>query len=92
MASFTPTRSQFYLTPAQKPPPRSRPQPAQTQLDRIVATGRVVITQPGRSGSGEKLVYTADDGKYILTGTPGNPPRIVRPIERNHYWGYIDFQ
>ncbi len=71
---------QFYLTPA---PPRkgssgSTPsQTSQSQLDRIVATGRVVITQPGRKGVGEKLVYTADDGKYILTGTPGNPPRIT---------------
>jgi lipopolysaccharide export system protein LptA len=71
---------QFYLTPApqQKSPSGSvPPQPSQSQLDRIVATGRVVITQPGRKGVGEKLVYTADDGKYILTGTPANPPRIT---------------
>jgi lipopolysaccharide export system protein LptA len=46
-------------------------------LDRIVATSHVVITQPGRRASGEKLIYTADDGKYILTGAPGNPPRIT---------------
>jgi lipopolysaccharide export system protein LptA len=25
---------------------------------------------------GEKLVYTAQDGKYVLTGSPGKPPRI----------------
>jgi len=69
---------QFYLMPAPpKSPNGSAPSSAQTQLDRIVATGRVVITQPGRKGVGEKLVYTADDGKYILTGTPGNPPRIT---------------
>lgn len=69
---------QFYLTPApQKSSSGSAPSPAQSQLDRIVATGHVVITQPGRKGVGEKLVYTADDGKYILTGTPGNPPRIT---------------
>jgi lipopolysaccharide export system protein LptA len=69
---------QFYLTPAPTSAQKSgaAPPPAQTQLDRIVATGRVVLTQPGRKGVGEKLVYTADDGKYILTGTPGNPPRI----------------
>jgi lipopolysaccharide export system protein LptA len=70
-------QAQVYLTPAQKPPPASASQPAQTQLDRIVATGHVVITQPGRRASGEKLIYTADDGKYILTGAPGNPPRIA---------------
>jgi lipopolysaccharide export system protein LptA len=70
--------AQFYLTPAPKAPAGAAQQPAeQAQLERIVATGRVVITQPGRKGSGEKLVYTADDGKYVLTGTPANPPRIV---------------
>jgi len=40
------------------------------------ATGHVVVTQPGRKGVGEKLVYTADDGRYVLTGSPGDPPRI----------------
>ncbi len=75
-------QAQVYLTPAQKPAAGSvsqptQSQPTQTQLDRIVATGHVVITQPGRRGSGEKLIYTADDGKYILTGAPGNPPRIA---------------
>jgi lipopolysaccharide export system protein LptA len=70
---------QFFLTPAptQKSHASAAPAtPGSSQLDRIVATGRVVITQPGRKGVGEKLVYTAADGKYILTGTPGNPPRI----------------
>jgi lipopolysaccharide export system protein LptA len=75
-------QTQVYLTPAQKPAAGSVSQPTQTpptqtQLDRIVATGHVVITQPGRRGSGEKLIYTAEDGKYILTGSPGNPPRIA---------------
>jgi len=27
------------------------------------------FTQPGRKGNGEKLVYTANDGSYVLTGT-----------------------
>lgn len=70
--------AQFYLTPAPKAAAGAAAQPAsQAQLDRIVAIGHVIITQPGRKGSGEKLVYTADDGKYVLTGTPANPPRIV---------------
>ncbi|HET8636374.1 MAG TPA: LptA/OstA family protein [Acidobacteriaceae bacterium] len=49
----------------------------QGPLERIVATGHVEVTQPGRRGIGEKLVYTAQDGKYVLTGAPGEPPRIV---------------
>lgn len=47
-----------------------------SQLERIVATGHVVFTQPGRKGDGDKLVYTADDGQYILTGKPDEPPRL----------------
>jgi lipopolysaccharide export system protein LptA len=64
-----------YLTPA---PKTASGQPAnqQAQLDHIVATGHVVLTQPGRRGVGEKLIYTADNGRYVLTGSQGNPPRV----------------
>jgi lipopolysaccharide export system protein LptA len=47
-----------------------------SQIDRLIATGHVVFTQPGRRGDGEKLVYTADDGQYVLTGTPEALPRL----------------
>lgn len=47
-----------------------------SQIDRVVATGHVVFTQPGRRGEGAKLVYTADDGKYVLTGTPEAKPQL----------------
>lgn len=47
-----------------------------SQLDRMVASGHVVFTQPGRKGSGEKLVYTTDDGKYVLSGTETAPPQL----------------
>ena len=40
------------------------------QVDRIVAEGHVVITEPTRRGTGEKLVYTPDDGKFVMTGGP----------------------
>ena len=45
-------------------------------VDHIVATGKVEIEQPGRHGSGERLVYTAGDGMYVLTGTAAAPPRV----------------
>lgn len=45
-------------------------QPMPSQLDHIIATGRVVITQPGRRGTGDKLTYYQDDARYILTGGP----------------------
>lgn len=47
-----------------------------SEIDHVVATGHVVFTQPGRRGEGSKLVYTADDGKYVLTGTPGAQPQL----------------
>ena len=47
-----------------------------SQIDHVIATGHVEFTQPGRKGDGEKLVYTADNGKYVLTGLPEALPRL----------------
>jgi lipopolysaccharide export system protein LptA len=41
-----------------------------SQLDRIVAEGRVIIQEPNRRATGDKLVYTASEGKFVLTGGP----------------------
>ena len=41
------------------------------QLERMVAEGDVIITQPNRRAEGQKLVYTATDDKFVLTG--GSP-------------------
>jgi lipopolysaccharide export system protein LptA len=40
------------------------------QLDRMAAQGDVVIQQPNRRAEGQKLVYTAADDKFVLTGGP----------------------
>jgi lipopolysaccharide export system protein LptA len=55
-----------------------RPVPALMggRVDRIVATGSVVLDQPGRRGTGERLVYTTGDGLFVLTGTKAVPPRV----------------
>ena len=46
-------------------------QPTQaSQLDRIVCQGNIVLQQPNRRGTGDKLVYTAAEGKFKLTGGP----------------------
>jgi lipopolysaccharide export system protein LptA len=39
-----------------------------SRIDRIVANGNIVITQPNRRAQGTHLVYTADDDKFVLTG------------------------
>ncbi|SPE40292.1 OstA-like protein (fragment) [Candidatus Sulfotelmatobacter sp. SbA7] len=41
------------------------------KLDKIVATGDVVATQPQRRAEGEHLVYAAEEDKFVLTG--GSP-------------------
>jgi lipopolysaccharide export system protein LptA len=40
------------------------------QLDHMVAQGKVVVQQPSRRAEGKKLVYTASDDKFVLTGGP----------------------
>src|SRR5215469_13980298 len=50
------------------------PQTPQNQslakLDKIVASGSVIITEPNRRSIGDRLVYTASDDKFFLTGGP----------------------
>jgi lipopolysaccharide export system protein LptA len=46
-------------------------------VERIVAQGQVEIDQPGRQAAGDRLVYTASDELFVLTGEPGAPPRLV---------------
>jgi len=38
------------------------------EVDHLNADGNVVLTQPGRRGVGDKLVYTSEDGRAVLTG------------------------
>ena len=40
------------------------------KVDRVVGTGSVVVTQPGRRATGDRLVYTAADETFVLTGSP----------------------
>jgi len=54
-----------------------------SQIDHIIATGRVVVTEPNRRAVGDRLVYTADDAKYVLTGSS---PSIF-DAEHGTVWG-----
>ena len=40
------------------------------RIDRIVARNQVLVTQPTRRATGDQLVYTAADDKFVLTGGP----------------------
>jgi lipopolysaccharide export system protein LptA len=56
--------------------PQSRQQPTQSlptspsQLEKIIATGSVLITETNRRATGDQLTYTAADDKFVLTGGP----------------------
>jgi lipopolysaccharide export system protein LptA len=46
-------------------------------VERIVAEGKVVITQTARHATGDRLVYTAAEDKFVLTGgSSGGIPSI----------------
>jgi lipopolysaccharide export system protein LptA len=47
------------------------------KVERMVASGRIEMEQPGRRATGEQLVYTASDDTYILTGTATMLPKVV---------------
>lgn len=70
-------KAQFFLQPvgSEKKTPQGQ-SGTSSQIEKIIASGRVLLTQPGRKGEGEKLVYTAQDGHYVLTGTSASPPQI----------------
>jgi len=40
------------------------------QVERIIAEKSVVITEPARHATGDRLVYTSADEKFVLTGGP----------------------
>jgi lipopolysaccharide export system protein LptA len=46
------------------------------QLDRIVAQGDIQIHQGERRAQGSQVVYTAQEQKFVLTGTPEKKPSI----------------
>jgi lipopolysaccharide export system protein LptA len=54
-----------------------------SRIDHIVATGHVVLQQPGRRGTGERLLYTASDGRFVLTGTPAVLPHLYDQAHGN---------
>jgi lipopolysaccharide export system protein LptA len=58
-----------YLLPRSQ---TSTPQPLSSsgKLDRMIAQGNVFVQEPGRHATGQRLVYTASDDKFILTGGP----------------------
>jgi lipopolysaccharide export system protein LptA len=55
------------------------PNGSQAQVDRMTASGHVVLSAQDRRGAGEQLVYSSTTGDYVLTGTASAPPRLTDP-------------
>ena len=51
------------------------------QVDRLTATGHVIVSSQGRRGNGERLVYASETDEYVLTGTAANPPTLSDPAK-----------
>ena len=54
-----------------------------SRLDHMVAINKVLVTEPNRRAVGDRLVYTADDGKYYLTGKTAS----IFDAEHGQAWG-----
>jgi len=67
-AGGTPAAPKMGTEETQSRSPANTSTPA--QLDKIIASGAVLITQPNRRATGEQLTYTASDDKFVLTGGP----------------------
>jgi lipopolysaccharide export system protein LptA len=72
-ATSTSDQIELHLAPAAG---RANGEP---QVERLTASGHVVVTSQGRRGVGEQLVYTGATGNYVLTGTAAAPPRMSDP-------------
>lgn len=46
------------------------------KLERAVVIGNVRVTEPGRTGAGEQITYTAASNSFVLTGTAASPPWV----------------
>ena len=51
-----------------------------TGLERVTATGDVVVQQPGRIATGQQAVYTVADGVFVLTENGGVLPRVTDDV------------
>ena len=68
-ATMTAQQMSVFLAP-RNPSPSSPQRGTPGRVERIVAQDKVVITQPTRHATGDRLVYSAAEEKFVLTGGP----------------------
>jgi lipopolysaccharide export system protein LptA len=90
-ATMTGRRMTVFLLPRSQPEAGTSPGKTAAampgQVDHIVAEGQVVITEPTRHATGEGLVYTAADDKFVLTGGPPTGLPSIFDAERGKITG-----
>jgi lipopolysaccharide export system protein LptA len=72
-ATMTGQQMTVFLLPRSQSPAGKAPAPNSAmpgQIDRIIAEKSVVVTEPARHATGDRLVYTSADDKFVLTGGP----------------------
>ena len=72
-----------YLTPKDAAAAKDAAAPVSLsgKVDHMIATGAIEVEQPGRKATGERLVYTANDRLFVLTGTKAVPPKMVDQVQ-----------
>jgi lipopolysaccharide export system protein LptA len=85
-ATMTADRMTVFLRPRSESPVAGSPG-TPGQVDRIVAEEKVIVTEPTRHATGERLVYTAAEDKFVLTGGPLSGPPSIFDAERGKTTG-----
>jgi lipopolysaccharide export system protein LptA len=62
---------------------KGQPDPVASSVEKIVMSCAVKVEQPGRTATGDQLLYTAATGEFVLTGTPGHLPHVVDDKQGN---------
>ena len=68
--TLTSSQMEVFFAPASQSEEKIAAGDAQAKLQKIIASGSVVVTQPTRHATGDKLTYTAEDDRFTLTGGP----------------------
>ena len=71
-------RADLFMTKTAGAAAQRVPNPRGT-LDHMIAEGKVQVDEGTRKGEGQRLVYTAADGKFVLYGRAGQPAHMDDP-------------
>jgi lipopolysaccharide export system protein LptA len=72
-------RAEVLMTSAGQDSGATRVPNPRGSLESLTAQGNVQVDQDLRKGGGDRLVYTASDGKFTLYGRNGKPARLSDP-------------